>query len=287
MRSIIFAAITLVAAMAHADNIKTISGEATYHGESFDTQHSCRAKALERARVNALAKEFGTLVANVTESRETDDASFFSSLSTSEVRGEWIADVGEPQYDVKLDAQGNMVVTCRVKGQARALSNKAADFEAQVLRNGTDPRNAATDFKPGDDLFVSFRAPTDGYLAIYLVMPDGNVATLLPYLSSASGRVAVRHGKDYLFFNAQHADRDMGTPDELTITTEDAVEHDRLYILFSPNEFTKAADRDGGENMPRNLSYEDFTKWLSKVRRADDRMGMKVFNVVITNTNFQ
>ena len=272
--------------VAAAQSVKTISGEATYYGAADDSPAEARRKALDAARINALAREFGTVLSQTTIQRDRSDAkgdhTFFSSLSDAEVKGEWIADEGEPKYEVNLDSDGHYVVHCHVTIKARALSNRAAEFEAMVLRNGTTSRYEATDFRSGDDMKLRFLAPSDGYVAVYLVVGD-DVMTLLPYTSSTSGRAHVRHGREYLFFDAALADSSLGEPDELTLLTEDAEEHNRLYVLFSPNEFTKALDRYSGDSLPRSLSYTDFVKWLSKVRRADDQMGMKVFDIMIHN----
>lgn len=290
MKQLILTIVLLACAAmgASAQAVKTISGEATYYGESTDSPALAKQKALEAARINALAREFGTVLSQTTVQRDladsTGEQTFFSSLSASEVKGEWIADDGDPQFRMDLDNDGHYVVHCSVKIKARALSNKAADFNATVLRNGTTPRHADTNFRSGDDMFLSFSAPSDGYLAVYLVVGD-DVMTLLPYTSSASGRVKVQHGKEYVLFNASTADKAFGVPDEYTLMTDQGMEHNRLYVLFSPNEFTKAMDHEGGESMPRMLSYREFVQWLSKVRRADEQMGMKVFNLVITDKN--
>ncbi|MDE7144155.1 MAG: DUF4384 domain-containing protein [Muribaculaceae bacterium] len=270
---------------AQAQNVVTIDGEATYYGESDDSPAMARQKALEAARINALAREFGTVISQTTVQRDVADRSgeqtFFSSLSASEVNGEWIADDGEPQFSTELDSDGLYIVRCKVRIKARALSNLAADFNATVLRNGTTPRHADTDFRSGDDLFLSFSAPADGFLTVYLTVGD-DVMTLLPYSSSTSGKVPVRHGREYVFFSADKADKSLGVPDELTMVTDKAIEHTRLSVLFSPNEFTKAIDHASADtSLPRSLTYSDFVRWLSKVRRADRKMGMKVFNLVI------
>jgi len=50
-----------------------------------------------------------------------------------------------------------------------------------------------------------------------------------------------------------------------------------LYVIFSPNDFTKPFDNEGGKNfrnesLPRELSYEDFQKWLSNNQTRDPEM---------------
>lgn len=281
-------AVSLCGSAAAASDIKTISGTATYVGERTDSPAEVRRKAVEAARIRALASEFGTVLSQTVESRESNagghEESYFSSLTSSEVRGEWIADAGEPEISASLDADGNYVCTARVSIRARALSNKAVPFEAAVLRNGRDPRHADTRFRAGDDMYVSFRAPADGYLAIYLAVDDHTVMNLLPYLSSVDNVATVRRNRDYIFFDPANAEPALGTPDELCMQTEEAVEYNRLYVVFSPNRFNKAQDRHSGDgSMPRVLSKPAFDKWLTSVRRRDDEASVKVMNLTITN----
>ncbi len=68
---------------------------------------------------------------------------------------------------------------------------------------------------------------------------------------------------------------------QLTCDEED-VEYNRIYIIFSPKEFSKAVDNNGvKENIPRQLSYDEFNKWLVKHRRVDEKMNvvMKVLTI--------
>jgi hypothetical protein len=47
--------------------------------------------------------------------------------------------------------------------------------------------------------------------------------------------------------------------------------------VFSPNDFTKAVDKQGGKNfrdeqLPRELTYEALMKWLTKNQTCDENM---------------
>lgn len=270
---------------SEAQRVQTLTGKATYYGDDNDSPASAKRKALEMARIDAMAREFGTVLSQTTlqrnEALNGNEDNFFATLSSTEVKGEWIADAGEPHYSVELDGDGHYVVTCRVTIKARALSNKAADFYAEVLRNGLTKKHAATDFRSGDEMFLSFTSPVDGYMAAYLVC-GSDVMTLLPYLSSASGKCKVNRNQNYVFFSASQGDSPFGTADEYILQTDKGRELNQLYVLFSPNEFSKALDQGNGDGVPRSQSYDNFVKWLEKLRRADDEMGMKVFNIIIS-----
>lgn len=269
------------AAVVSAQNVETVQAEYTYYGDPSQSPAQCEAAAIEGARIKAMAKAFGTTVTQSTMSDETQDRTFFSSLSETEVRGEWLEDIGTPKITKTFDNEGNIVVTCVIKGKARALSNKAADFKALVLRNGDTERYADTRFRNGDDLRLLFQAPVDGYVAVYLTTEDRNVYTMLPYTGSADGVVKVKHGRQYVFFDEAKGDPAHGDVDAMQLVTDMPLERDRFYILFSPNPFVKANDSFAGENIPRSLSFNDFRKWLSKSRRNDPSLGVKTIDVTI------
>lgn len=280
---ITFLSLTLAAA---ASDVKTVSGESTFYGESSHSLNDCKRFALEQARIAALAREFGTTISQDVYQRDvvsgSTESNYFSMLNRTEVNGEWLADEGEPQYTVGHDADNNFVVTCRIRGKARRLTNEATEFAASVLRNGNEKRFADTRFHDGDDMKLYFRAPVAGYLAVYLIDDRRNVYSLLPYSTASDGIVRTARDKDYIFFDAAKADKAFGQPDELVITLEGDVERNQLYVLFSPNPFTRALDNSAAAGLPRSLSYDEFTRWLTNARKRDPRMGMKVMHLEIT-----
>lgn len=273
---------------ALAQEVRTVTGEYTYYGDDNTTKKEAVQRAIEGARLQALAKAFGTTVTQTLISDETLDGSsentFFKSLSETEVKGEWIEDIGEPEIKYEVDGDGNPIVHCRIKGRARELSNKGADFEVAVLRNGTELRNADTRFRPGDDMRIYFKAPVDGYVAIYLTDDNRMAYTLLPYSHSEEGYVKVKHGKEYVFFDSKLADSSHGEVDEMQMTTDKAAEHDRFYILFSPKPFIKANDAFTSDRVPRSLTFNEFHRWLAKTRKNDPYLSCKQIDIVINGT---
>lgn len=205
-------------------------------------------------------------------------------LNSSEVKGEWLEDTMEPQCEVVEILTDMIVLKAKVSGKARTVSNEAVDFEALVLRNGTEARFADTHFRDGDDLFMLFRAPVDGYVAIYLIDENQTAFCLLPYQHDADGQMPVHRNKEYVFFASNRKGDVEGEVDELTMNCGNgAVEHNQVYVIFSPNAFHKALDKQLNEALPRQLPYRDFTQWLSKCRKRDTKMGVKVMHLKITN----
>lgn len=272
--------------------VKKVSGTYTYYGDPNMSIKDVRAAAIENARVQALAKEFGTMITQNTLQQENlkgvDEQSSFMQLNTAEVKGEWLEDLEEPKILREELANGMLIIEAKVYGRARAISNEAIDFETLTLRNGTEKRFADTRFKEGDDLFLYFKAPSDGFVAVYLVDEQQNAFCLLPYGGDNDGQQPVVHDKEYVFFSPQHQyDVPKGNIDEMTMTCGDErFERNQLYVIYSPNSFTKAVDEKGKQisndlQLPRQLSFKNFSQWMSKCCARDKQMNRKVIHLLI------
>ncbi len=274
---------------ASASDIKTVSGTAVYYLTDYDTTKGAKEKAVEQARLDAIAREFGTSVIQTFDQNEIisngQESTHVDIYSSTEVNGEWIADIDEPVVEVKPDADGKIFATAKVKGKARKLSNNSVEFAASALRNGTDERFRDSDFRNDDRLYLQFKSPTDGYLAVYLVDDQQNAYCLFPYMSNSTGQFKVSHGTEYVLFDPKHRyDGDGGDVDEFKLTCEPGtVEINRLYVIFSPKPFTKALDTQVDDGLPRQLSYREFNKWLTNCRNRDDRMGQSVIKLRLSN----
>ena len=259
-----------------------VSGEYTYHVPGHVSIEEAHATAVERAKMQALADEFGTFVAEHTSvwqqysngSSETD----FLSLGECVVRGEWLKDLDEPEIKDNF-ADGIFYVTARVRGKAREIVGAPIAFDAKVLRRADD-RHEPDIFYDGDDIFLSFRSPADGYLAVYLMDEQGEAFRYLPYGTDGSGSFPVKANKPYTLFSRQHGENG---PDcvEYYLTCDKATEQNMLYIVFSPNKFWIAIDEDHQTGMPRQQSFRDFQKWLSHCRANDKDMQLVVKPIMI------
>lgn len=280
---VIAAIIALVAPNeVRPDNIRKLTATYTFYGDSHHSLDECRRLALEGARIAALAKEFGTSLSNDTYSLDTNNGdNIFSSMSTTEVRGEWIADTSEPKYEVTIDDEGHYVVTCTVSGQARPLGNETVQFEAATLR-GDDLASRTTSFTAGEQLGLYFRAPVDGYIAVYLTDAAGTAYRLLPYTGDDDGLVKTRRSKEYVFFSTARPDGadDPSIVDEILLTTDAAVERNQVIVIFSPNQFTPPGNINA-DGAPASLTLTAFNKWVADARRRDPRMGISRTGIVI------
>lgn len=288
MRHYIFLMIWMllgVASTGYAQKTKKVHGEYIYHAPENVSIEQARQTALSRAQIQALGDEFGTVVAqhNATLMNNTNGSTHtdFTSLSSSDVKGEWLETIGEPKYEISYE-QGMLVVKCSVTGKARAIVAKQNNYVAKILCNGIEDRNEGENFKSGDDLYLAYQSATKGYLAVYLIDDNKNAYCLLPYQSSKDGKVEVDANTRYVFFNQKTAQPlfNSSDVDEYTMSCDKASETNYIYIISSPNPFIKAID-NAVEGLPRELKYDDFQKWLSKNRTADKDMQVEIKTIVV------
>lgn len=268
-----------------SQKIKTVSGEYTYYvPENIDLEKA-KQIALERVKVQLIADEFGTVVSqnNATTVKNSNGKSDidFVSVGGSEVRGEWIETIGEPDFKPSFDNE-QMIIKVHIKGKIREIVSADINFKALVLRNGTEDKYEDDTFKSGDDLFLSFTSPVSGYIVIYLVDNDGTAFCLLPYQNQEQGNVKINANERYVFFSEKLSPQNLKAyVDEYTMTCSHSQELNQIYVVFSPNTFVKAIDGKREDTLPRELSNEDFQKWLAKNRSKDKDMTYKKVSITI------
>lgn len=271
-----FAAILMLCFLrpAFAEKVKTVECEYTYHAPENVTLEQAKRTAMERAQIQAIANEFGTIITQTNLSNVSSDKVDFQSIGMSEVKGEWIEDLDPPTFDVAF-IDGMFVITVHVKGKAREITANEADCLVRVLRNGKEDRFESDKFFNGDQFYISFHSPVNGYMAIYLADGKGTVSCLLPYPTQTDASFPVQANRRYLLFDSEEGDE--FTEEYYLTCDKSAGENNTLYVIFSPRNFTKALDRQAtGRSeellLPRELPEAEFQKWLAKCRRRDPEM---------------
>lgn len=260
---------------------KEVEGSYRYYILRNVARDRAEQTALERAMVAAMAKEFGTVVQQDTrmDIRSSHDGygeDFWSSAS-SLVKGEWVQTIGVPHFEVEIE-DGDFVISCKVKGLAREIQGVRADLIARILRNGTADSDESSTFVSGDKCFLSFTTPVDGYMAVYLEGADGMVYRMLPFYAERHPAQPVKAGQRYLFFASTEGDAE-----QYQMTTDKDFERNTIYIVFSPNTFVKPIDRTPEEELAlRELSSDDFRKWVTKARMIDHDLQLLVRPITIT-----
>lgn len=292
----LIAAITMMAVqtvqVAAADD-KAVSGTYTYYGHPGMSMVEAKEKALEGAQNEALRNEFGTLVSqDIVQTNEIvndKEKMAFLSSTQSTVRGEWIATTGTPQYEERFE-NGAPVVTCKVSGRGRKLSNKAPEIVVNAL-SAPDKRAVSSEFKDSDDIYVYIKSPErDVFVMVCLEDEEGMVYKMFPF-ESTPAQATLTKGYDYILFDKNRSSKQLGemAGDGLYITT-DKLALNRLYVVYSPNYFRKGAWnylQDAGLD---TMSTRDFNKLMIELRRADEEMGMKVINLSVspkTDRNYE
>jgi len=275
----------LLACPAFSQKMKTVEGTYIYHAPENVTLEEARRIALDRAKIQALADAFGTTVSqtNATQIQNRNGKSDidFLSIGGSEVKGEWIETIGEPVYDISYE-QGMLVIQVSVKGKACEIVSAKIDIKAKILRNGTEDKFESDEFHDGDDLYLSFLSPVNGYLAVYLVDAEQTAYCLLPYRNQTDGIYKVEANRRYLFFNTQEAPlQERPYVDEYVMTCTRSSEHNQIYVIFSPKPFAKAADNITAEMLPRQLGLDGFQRWQTRCRKHDKDMQTTMKNITI------
>lgn len=270
-----------------AQKIEKVHGECTYHVPDNISLEEGKRTALERAKIQAIADAFGTLVSqnnsSIVKNENGKSSVDFLSIGGSDVKGEWIETIGEPMFDIFYESN-MLTIKVSIDGKAREIKNAAIDFEVKLLRNGTEEKYESNEFRNGDDLYLYFKSPINGYLAVYLL--DENmqqVFCLLPYKSSGEPAYKIIHDKPYVFFSCQKAEDNPSEVDEYTMTCEHSMEQNTICIVFSPNMFAKAFAEDGNAGLPRQLSLKEFQKWLGKCKANDTSIQEKKKVITINN----
>lgn len=273
---IVFCSVQLFATKPEKVSI-TYTYESNDRTESLETvvQHAF-TKAQQRVLEDKFGVDVSSIIVTLDQEREQNGqfstSEDFFSLGGTTSRGEWIQTLEEKVVEAPLFSNGEWRVVVYVEGLARPKNGEPIHLDYRFI-NHTDDRIPRTIFHDGDDLFMHFLSPVAGVLCVYLVDANKDVYCLLPYQNSPNGCQAIEANTEYTFFTTI-TDR---FADEYTLNTQSKEEHNVLYIVFSPNTFTKAKDKKGTTNwrneaLPRTLSYSDFLHWLSKNQIADEQM---------------
>lgn len=268
-----------------SQTIKTVDGEYTYVVPENVNLDKAKYIALERLKIQLIEEEFGatvsqsnsTLIKNNNGKSDVD----FVLIGGSEVNGEWIETIGTPRYNIYYE-KDMLIMSVKAKGRIREIISTAVDVKSLVLRNGIEDRFESDTFKSGDDLYISFQSPTNGYLVVYLVDTEQRAFCLLPYQNMKEGFFNVEANKRYVLFSTQTAASELKPyVDEYTMTCTHDQEINQLYVIFSTSPFVKAIDDKLEKELPRELSNEDFQKWLAKYRTRDTNMVVKKTTITI------
>lgn len=264
---------------AFSQRAKKVSATLILPIEDSDCVGDFKQRMIRQAQIQAMAEEFGTVVQQGTDmatvNRDTGENVMtdtkFTSLSSAQVKGEWISTIEENLEWVlkEEDKRQVLYLKCEVKGKARKIEETPIAFEARSLSCNQIGSCETTTFKDLQSLYVSFKSPVKGYLSIYMREND-EVFRLFPYTSMRgehASSMAVDADKEYVLFSPKHAKAmglNAGLVDELQLSTMgESRLFNRVYVVFSPDSYKKPILKKNKDGMDV-LSPEDFDTWLGK-----------------------
>lgn len=269
MKRLVFSIILLVSAfVGNAQKPVNVSGEYRYVVPDNVSRTDARNIAIERAKNEAMAKEFGTVVSqtntNTTKVVNGKVETDFTSVGGTESKGLWLGDLKEPEVKTYYE-NDVMVVEAKVWGKAREIKNSETDLEIKILCNGVEGER----FKNNDKFSIDFKTASKGFVAIFL--RDENldpIYCLLPYENENGEVRAVKSGTKYNFLSTK--DPIYPFREETILVTDKTVEFNTILVVFSKNQFSLPISEDG-EYVPE-IPADKFMKWLRKNRINDETM---------------
>ncbi|MBD5272631.1 MAG: DUF4384 domain-containing protein [Bacteroides sp.] len=264
---IIFASSFII---GYSQRTSKVSATYTYYAPETMSIEEAKRVALDRAKIQAIADEFGTIVSQstttvITNKNGESNTQFFA-LGGSDVKGEWIETIGNPDYQLQFENHF-LVVRCTVKGKAREIESTKIEIIAKPLRNGTTLRYESNEFKDGDDLYLYFKTPEDGYISIYLLDESTQLLyNILPYKNQPIPSVKVKGTTESIFFSKDHSESiEKSIIDEYTLSCDNDKEINVLYVVFSNVEIKRPTSLISSDpSKPISIQYKDFRQWLSK-----------------------
>lgn len=268
------------------------SGEFLLRIERNWTEDFAVSKAKEKAKINAIENVFGAVIVQgnaiyvkeITTATQTKSDMVFTSVGNVLVNGEWLSTIDEKiQFKDSVDYRW---VKAIVKGNVRQLNK--IPFTPEVATLSCSQQKCSTEvFNSGQELVVYFKAPSNGYVTIYL--DDTKQAQrLLPYSkNNASSTFQVKADQVYYFFSK--ADANQKNVDEVELFTESVMEQNNLYILFSKFDFdkpllnvTKLDEVDNTKyTLPASMEITKFQTWLQGIRSFNRTIELKTILLTI------
>ena len=281
-RFILFILLASSFLVGYSQRTAKVSATYTYYAPETMSVEEAKRVALDRAKIQAIADEFGTIVSQSTSTiitnKNGESDTQFLALGGSDVKGEWIETIGNPEYQLRFETHF-LVVTCSVKGKAREITQNKIDFIAKPLRNGTSLKYESTDFRNGDDLYVFFSASENGYLAIYLVQND-KAYRLLPYKKDDSQMSIIHSNTSYVFFSRENMNDN--TTVEYQLYAEVPSDIAYLTFIYSPTYITNLLTHEENKYEPFYIDTDKFNHWLVKVRKEHTDCNIMVLPIKIS-----
>jgi hypothetical protein len=262
--------------------------------EDNDCIGEFKQKVINGAKIKALADKFGTLISQGTDlsvknKNEAVDT-HFQLLQMSEVKGEWIETTQEKliwELREEKEQQQHLYLTCQIEGFAIEKRHLIPNFEIITSKCESSKECASTVFKEGDNFFVLFKSPTNGYLSIFW-KEENEVFRLFPYTTSQleMGGMKIEENKNYWIFSSKEfhnfPEINPREVDEMNLSTNGK---DRLFceliVVFAEQPFLKPMLSERESDGIKTLTDNELNKWLAKNKLHVDSFQEKRIYITI------
>lgn len=275
--------------------VVTVSVNESYTFPTSVSIDQAKLISMERAMAKAIADEFGSTVNSLSTldvTNENGNSSVKHHMTgVSEANGEWIETLGEPTYTVSHNNE-LLTIGIKVRGVVREFVNSKIDIDLKFLRNAPDDKFESQTFVSGDEMYLHFTTPVDGWVAVYMLdVVSQKVFCLQPNATSNELVARVNAHSDNMFFAQTH---NRTTSSSIVLyTTGNQSELEKFYVIFSPNKFNPANSKqkkgsplaNDSRNQyyyPRELDVASFNQWLATNRRSDSQMQVKSTIIEVT-----
>lgn len=258
----------LLAITIQAQRVTTVCGEYRYIVPGEIPLNRAKQIAIDKARNEAIANEFGQVVSQSTtttiHTSDTKSEIQSDSYASTESKAIWLSDTKEPEVSIAYE-NDVMVITASVCGKARELKTAEVELRMQVVSNGIETER----FRNNEKVAIRFKSPVNGYVSIFFRDDNaGMIYCMMPYENEDGTAREVKSNKEYTYLST--ADPIYPYQEETILVTEKTVEFDTFILVFSKKDFSMPSS-EAGEFVPE-LSVEDFQKWLRKNRINDETM---------------
>ena len=271
----IIVSLTVFPVSVQAQKVKKVHGKASISFSLLESQMSgpeAKRECIKQAQLSAIKEAFGELITSNTNMIDAkvcgqEVSNFYEEVNLSS-KAEWIEDTKAPSIKTESN-DGIITITAEVWGKAREIPTATIDIDWKVMSSNGGRLYETDRFNHKQPIYVQFKSPVDGYLAIYLLDSTHKEANcLLPYKNNPKGRHAVKGGVEYTLFDKESDPQAF----KYNLTTSADVEVDNVVLIFSPNAFTKCNEITGDRRHPNSLSMDDFNAWLRKLQLRDTEM---------------
>lgn len=301
MRSIKYLAIQLfvlivLSTVSNAQKSFKSSGSAQIKIENNTSLDKAKDRVRELAKINAIENLFGTYVEQEANINVEDGNTNFRLIASTKVRGEWLETTKEEFTERVVESttkngSSERWISCDINGLLREIVKPKLAFEVETL-NGPKKEYRTTTYHNGEQLYLSFKTPSTGFLSVYIVESE-KVYRLLPYAEMDDkyiDAVPVMADKEYIFFSQAKNHNyfpgfSISRVDELIMSTYSDREYSQLYAVFSTESFSKPLLKKGETieslTLPKSLSKNQFEKWVKENRIYNSDFNYQIVNLEI------